>query len=257
MLVDWFTTAAQIVNFLILVWLLKRFLYKPILRAMDERERRMTKALEDTETEKKSAENERLAFEEKSQRLAEEEEGVLKSAAQQAEEERKRLLAAVREEVVGLEARWREAIERERDMFLEELSARIQNEVLAITRQVLSDLAGANLETCVTQRFTERLRSLDADEREGLALALRNCSNVIVTSAFELSENSRSHIEETVRHKLGVAAEMQFMTAPELIAGIELRANGRRIAWSIQDYLSSVQKELEDATRKQDSVHAW
>lgn len=256
MLVDWFTTAAQIVNFLILVWLLKRFLYKPILRAMDERERRMAKELEDAEIQKRNAESERLSFEERSQKLTDEKEGVLKSAVQQAEEERKRMISAAREELVGLEARWREAIEREKKMFFEELSARIQEEVFAISRQVLSDLAGANLEACVAERFTERLRSLDASERDRLAGALRNSSNVVVKSAFELSEDSKGHIKETVRRALGVTVEMQFMTGPDLIAGIELGANGRRVAWTIQDYLSSIQKELEDVTRRRDFVHA-
>ena len=45
MLIDWFTVAAQAVNFLILVWLLKRFLYKPVLAAVDEREKRITAQL--------------------------------------------------------------------------------------------------------------------------------------------------------------------------------------------------------------------
>ena len=35
MLIDWFTVAAQVVNFLVLMWLLKRFLYKPIVYAID------------------------------------------------------------------------------------------------------------------------------------------------------------------------------------------------------------------------------
>jgi F-type H+-transporting ATPase subunit b len=37
MLIDWFTVGAQVLNFLILVWLLKRFLYGPILDAIDAR----------------------------------------------------------------------------------------------------------------------------------------------------------------------------------------------------------------------------
>ena len=45
MLIDWFTVAAQAVNFLILVWLLKRFLYKPVLAAIDEREKRIATQL--------------------------------------------------------------------------------------------------------------------------------------------------------------------------------------------------------------------
>jgi len=47
MLIDWFTVVAQVVNFLILVWLLKRFLYRPILNAIDAREKRIATKLAD------------------------------------------------------------------------------------------------------------------------------------------------------------------------------------------------------------------
>lgn len=55
MLIDWFTVAAQAVNFLVLVWLLKRFLYKPILGAMDAREQRIASQLRQAEAEKAEA----------------------------------------------------------------------------------------------------------------------------------------------------------------------------------------------------------
>jgi len=47
MLIDWFTVGAQALNFIILVWLLKRFLYKPILGAVDAREKRIAAELAD------------------------------------------------------------------------------------------------------------------------------------------------------------------------------------------------------------------
>ncbi len=49
MLINWFTVLAQIVNFLILVYLLKRFLYGPIIRAMQEREKKIARRLQDAE----------------------------------------------------------------------------------------------------------------------------------------------------------------------------------------------------------------
>ena len=49
MSVNWFTVAAQVVNFLILVWLLHRFLYGPIIAAMDRRERRIAERLQDAQ----------------------------------------------------------------------------------------------------------------------------------------------------------------------------------------------------------------
>ena len=58
MLIDWFTVGAQVVNFLILVWLLKRFLYRPILDAIDAREKRIARVLADTDAKKAAAQKE-------------------------------------------------------------------------------------------------------------------------------------------------------------------------------------------------------
>ena len=67
MLIDWFTVIAQVVNFLILVWLLKRFLYRPILDAIDAREKRIALALADADAKKVEAEKERDAFQQKNE----------------------------------------------------------------------------------------------------------------------------------------------------------------------------------------------
>ena len=55
MLIDWFTVGAQALNFIILVWLLKRFLYKPILNAVDAREKRIAAELADADAKKAEA----------------------------------------------------------------------------------------------------------------------------------------------------------------------------------------------------------
>ena len=66
MLIDWFTVAAQVLNFLILVWLLKRFLYRPILDAIDAREKRIALAeLADAAAKRTEAEQERDEFQHK------------------------------------------------------------------------------------------------------------------------------------------------------------------------------------------------
>ncbi len=65
MLIDWFTVGAQALNFIILVWLLKRFLYKPILNAVDAREKRIAAELADADAKKTEARRERDEFQRK------------------------------------------------------------------------------------------------------------------------------------------------------------------------------------------------
>ena len=67
MLIDWFTVGAQLLNFAILVWLMKRFLYQPILRAVDAREKHIAQALAQAEADKAQAAQESELFRQRNQ----------------------------------------------------------------------------------------------------------------------------------------------------------------------------------------------
>jgi F-type H+-transporting ATPase subunit b len=251
MLVDWFTTAAQIVNFLILVWLLKRFLYKPILGAMDEREKRMENAFAEAELQKTAAENERAVFERKSLEFEEQKRRLLQAATEQAGEERKKMVAEAREEVDDLKARWRTSIEQEKQTLLNEFSARVGNEVVEISQKLLSDLANVQLEDCITRRFLEELATLTPTKRNQLrsVFAVPVGKPVVARSPFELPESSRMQIRAALQEQFAIV-DVQFVVAPELLGGIEISANGHQVSWTIQSYLSSLQQEINQAMEK-------
>ena len=92
MLIDWFTVAAQALNFLILVWLLKRFLYKPILNAIDAREKRIATELADADAKKAEARQERDEFNRKNKEFDKQRTALLTKAEDEATAERQRLL---------------------------------------------------------------------------------------------------------------------------------------------------------------------
>ena len=80
MLIDWFTVGAQALNFLILVWLMKRFLYKPILQAIDAREKRIALSLADADAKKAEAQKERDEFEKKNEEFDQQRAALLSKA---------------------------------------------------------------------------------------------------------------------------------------------------------------------------------
>src|SRR5580698_7959913 len=92
MLIDWFTVGAQALNFIILVWLLRRFLYKPILNAVDAREQLIARELADAEGKKAEAQKERDAFERKNEEFNHQRTDLLINATGEAKAERQRLL---------------------------------------------------------------------------------------------------------------------------------------------------------------------
>jgi F-type H+-transporting ATPase subunit b len=121
MLIDWFTVGAQVVNFLILVWLLKRFLYKPILHAIDERERRIAKELADADTRKTEAEKERDEFQKRNDEFDEQREELLSKAKGEARAESQRLLEESRLAADALRAKQEDALKREQQSLNDEI----------------------------------------------------------------------------------------------------------------------------------------
>jgi F-type H+-transporting ATPase subunit b len=247
MLIDWFTVSAQAVNFLVLVWLLKRFLYKPIVDAIEERQKRITAQLQEAAAEKKAAEKERDDFQHKNEEFARQRDGLLKNATDEAKVERQRLLDEARKESEALRTRLQEALRNERDSLSREFTSRAQQEVFAIARQALSSLATESLEERMTEVFIRRLRELNGEEKGRLASFLQHPHRpALVRSAFELPQEQRGAIERAVRETLSEQTQVQFETSPALVSGIELTTNGHKVAWSIDDYLVSMEKRAGD-----------
>ena len=243
MLIDWFTVAAQAVNFLILVWLLKRFLFKPILRAIDQREKGIAAQLAQAEAKQAEAQKEREDFQRKSEAFDQERAVLLKKAADDAQAERQRLLEAARKDADALRAKRQEALRNEQRNLGQDIIRWTQQEVFAITRQTLADLATASLEQRMAEVFVQRLRALAGTAREQLADALKTSTQpAAVRSAFDLPPAQRSEIESAIKEISASQTEVQFQTAPEVVSGIELSCGGQKVAWSIADYLLTLEK---------------
>src|SRR5665213_2791658 len=153
MLIDWFTVGAQIVNFLILVWLLKRFLYKPILNAVDAREKRIAAELADADAKRADAKQERDEFQHKIAEFDQKRSALLIKATEEAKTERRHLLDEAREAADSLTAKRQEALRREAGELHQALRLRTQAEVFAIARKTLRDLSTSALEERMCEVF--------------------------------------------------------------------------------------------------------
>jgi len=245
-LIDWFTVIAQIVNFLILVGLLKYFLYGRILQAMDQREERIAFRLEEAQEREEQAEKERQQYQSKQEELEEQKADLLDQAREKAASERKRLLDEAREEVEEVKSRWYEALEREKKTFLQDLRQRAGTQVYNITRQALTDLATADLEEQIIEAFCRRLQELPQEKRRELTDVLRQGTEATITSAFELSQAARQKIEGVLQDYMHDGAKLRYQTSPEVISGIELKAPGHKIAWSLDHYLEALEAETRE-----------
>jgi F-type H+-transporting ATPase subunit b len=246
MLIDWFTVAAQAINFLILVWLMKRFLYKPVLNAIDEREKRLATELANADAKKAEAQKEHDEFQQKNTEFDQQRAALLGKAAGEAQAERQRLLDEARKAAEAASSKRQEALRAEERNLHQAISRRTQQEVFAIVRKALTDLATVSLEERLGEVFTRRLRETDTRTKDALGEALRTSPGPgVVRSTFDLPADQRAAIQNALNETFSAEVRVRFETAPELIGGIELTANGQKVAWSIADYLASMEEGVE------------
>ena len=221
--INWFTVIAQVINFLILVWLLKKFLYKPILNAIDEREKKITDKLKDADTQKAAAQKEQDDFKKKNEDFDQQKKALMDKAVADANTQKQQLMDAAKTEADNLRSNMEKAAKEKQKNDNNEISEKIHQQVFAITKTALTEIASVSLEEQSANTFNKHLNELKDDEKKQFIDAFKANSNaILVRSAFELPAKQRGEINDAVNVILSADTHLQFKTAPEIISGIEL-----------------------------------
>ncbi len=240
MLIDWFTVGAQALNFIILVWLMKRFLYKPVQDAIAAREKRIADQIAAAKKLQTEAEAQGKAFRDRSAAFDRERADLLTRATADASAQRERLIGEARQAADTLAAKRRDALRTESEQLTQTLVARSRHEVFAIARKTLVDLAGVSLEARMAEVFARKLRDLPDASRATLGAALK-AGPVVVRSGIELPGPQRDAIRDAIRETFATDLTPGFETVADAVAGVELRAGGQALSWSIESYLESLE----------------
>jgi F-type H+-transporting ATPase subunit b len=242
--IDWITVSAQIVNFLILVWLLKRFLYQPVISAMDRREQGIAERLNDAQQREQQADEQIHRYQDKSDELEQQRDEILATAKEEADQQKKQWLSEAREEADEKRDNWQRQANQEKDEFMENLRRQVAESIQTIARKALHDLADAELEEQVVQRFIEQLKSLDKEARKTMA---DSSEPVRIASAFELGSAARSRLTRAIHEHLAKGIEVDYSKSPEMLCGIELNRGSQRLGWNLADYMEDLEEGINQA----------
>jgi F-type H+-transporting ATPase subunit b len=241
--IDLFTLFAQVLNFLILLWLLRRFLWGPVTRVMAEREAGIAAAAAAAERARAEAEARAQALEAEHSELRRARQAREARLEQELEGLREDRLEALSSEVVERRERARADLARER----QDAEASLRRGVQALVSDALvrgwRDLAGTDLEVALRTRFGEHLATLDEEAHHALAVA-RERGELRIVSAGELDEAARATLLAALPEGSGDAPSPRFETDPALIAGVRLFAGHSLLDASV-------------AARIDDLVEAW
>ena len=235
-----FTFVATIVNFLILVVLLRIFLYKRVLKAVEARRTRIENRWNEAETAREDAERSRREYREKKEELDEEEHRLKEEARQRAADREEELVNRAKREVEDRKEGWLESLEREKERILRGFREAAAEDLMTAVRRILEDLAGADLEGAVMDRFLEKLEgetAADLDEAE----------RIIIRTGFPLPEDRRRGFLAGLEERAGIdtaSKEINFETGKELVAGIEIEARNKKIACNVDRYIREASEDL-------------
>jgi F-type H+-transporting ATPase subunit b len=163
--------------------------------------------------------------------------------------QREQLLVDAHQSAEAISKKNTESMQLARKTLEEVIARQTQEQVFAIARKTLRDLADTSLEERIIQAFSRQLQNMHGSTKKNLSDSLKKSSeSVLVRSAFELHAEQQDAIRQSVKEISASDTPVRFEVAPNAIAGIELTSNGRRIAWSIDEYLISLQKSFSEVT---------
>lgn len=236
---DWITVAAQIVNFLVLIWLLKRFLFRPVLDGIDAREAMIAARIASADEAREAAEKAGRAHAAASEEIAREKASLLEAARSEAAAERQRLQAEAERQIEAERGQWTRQMTEMRTAYAAELREAGGQTLLALTRAALRDLADADLEDRIAEQLGAQLGDLGAE----LKAAASRAPHAAAISRTPLSPSARETLEKAFEAAAG-GVPLSFETDAEQSPGIVLQYGGGRISWTVDAYLDGLEDEL-------------
>ena len=243
MSIDWITVVAQIANFLVLVWLLKRFLYRPILDGIDAREGEITQRMQEAAQAKEHAQTVEQAYHDKVQALNVAQSQMTETIRKTAEEQRDVLLAEAQKRLGQEHATWQAHLDEETQKYTAKMHEAGAQALLSLTRKALIDLADENLEGRITHHLMGKIKPMMPDLRRAAGRA----SEVVMTSQAALPPAVEAEVTAKLQDYFPQIA-VRFETDKNQAPGVILQVGGAQLEWTVASYVAGlgamIQEEL-------------
>jgi F-type H+-transporting ATPase subunit b len=244
MTLDWWGLGLQAINVLILVWLLSRVFWRPVAGAIAKRQK-AAQAMLDASLSAQAKADDALAEVAKTRAgLAAEREAVLAEARATAEATTKTLLTDAQNRAEALMDAADKTIARNEALARTENAYRAASLSVEIAARLLRRLDASMVQAAFLPKLVEAIADLSDPDREALATSE---GAIQIVTATEPADADKASIEQAVGDVLSNAPALQFVTDPDLIAGLELRCAHFALHNSWRADLESIRREVEDA----------
>ncbi|CAJ3460925.1 ATP synthase F0 subunit B [Burkholderia pseudomallei] len=241
MRIDWSTLALQTVNVVVLVWLLSRFLFRPVSDIIAKRQAAARKLIDDASRERDAAHAERERARAERASLAAARDDALKDALAQAAAERERLIAAARADAQALRDAARAQADADAVQRANALDARATRLAIDIAAKLLARLPDSARVAGFVDGVAASLARLPADVRASLA---DEDAQVRLVAPRALTAQEAAACRAAFAASVGRPLEPDVRVDPALIAGLELESKYANVRNSLRQDLATIEAAL-------------
>lgn len=244
--IDWTTLVFQIINFLVLVAILSRFLFRPVLRIIEQRRQEVQSRLDDAAREQAEGKLLKEQYEAGVASADKQRSELMEQAKKDAEREREKTIQDAEEYVKNRKEQAERHIDQETKRSLVDMRNQITQTALHLSDRMLSEIANSDLNQSCMDRFLGVLRGMDTDKKERLRIASKE--GVVIVSAYPLI----AHQKEELADLLG-AETISYQEDSGLLAGASIRAGDICLDGSLKGQLDEIRARMESEQREASS----
>jgi F-type H+-transporting ATPase subunit b len=241
----------EVVNFLVLAYILHRLLYRPLREAVERRRMAHEQAQAEAQESRQKADVFLLQLKTQLAEVDRVRQETIRQAHEQALADRKKLLDEASSTVQARQEAARTALAREREETLRALHEEIVNQAVELSRRLLHEAADSTLEEQLANRLAETLEQLPETDRQAVRRDWNPQSGAVLEAARDVDGQALERLSTAVAALVGQPTSVKIEPRTSLIAGLRLRLGGR--VWD-----ASVDGQLKDlelpAERRPDRV---
>jgi F-type H+-transporting ATPase subunit b len=245
---DWMTFVLELINFLVLIWILNRFLYRPVMNVIAQRKAAIQKTLSDAEVTRSAAQALQIQYE---NRLTEWEQEREKARAQLHEEvnsERTRLLQDLRNDLMREREKAAAVDQRRMKDFIQQAETTAIAQGRTFASRLLSRVAQPELERRIVDMVMQDLPHLPDSQMQNIRADPGTAAlSINITSAYPLDKAQREALCQSCRALIGREVTCEFLEDRNLIAGVRISVGSWVLRANVEDELSFFAESLRHA----------
>lgn len=240
--ISWFEIIVQIINFFIILFILQKLLYKPVINAMEQRQERIQKSQIEADEKMEEANELIIEYDGKIADIDKEKRDILDDARKQAQDRKESLLEDYKEEAENKRKSYLKEIEDEKDNFINNLRKNLGKNAVKIASHILNTISSKELEKEVFNTFIANLKNLNENIPDSNALQEENYLNL--HSSRDLSEMEKQTIENILKDQVVNLKKINYEVNDSLILGYELNLETYTVHTNIKNYLNQIERDI-------------